>query len=87
MLRQAHCCRAVVRKRGNTHWARYMPPGRAVLATQFEMQVSQLQLTPGTYASSRELRAWCERNRNRRYVPEWLLGGWGIIVDLNFSAA
>jgi len=43
------------------------------------------QLTAGTYTSSRQLRAWCERNRNRCYVPEWLLGEWGITVDFNFS--
>ena len=37
------------------------------------------------YTSSRELRAWCEQNKNRVYIPEWLLGEWGINVDLNFS--
>ena len=39
-----------------------MPPVPA-LATQFEMQVRQLQLTARMYTSSRELRAWCEENR------------------------
>lgn len=62
-----------------------MPPLLA-LPTEFEVRVRQLQLTAGMYASSRELRAWCERNRNRCYVPEWLLGEWGITVDLNFGA-
>jgi hypothetical protein len=34
------------------------------------------------YAASRGLRLWwCERNRNRVYVPEWLLEEWGIAVD------
>jgi hypothetical protein len=37
------------------------------------------------YASSRELRLWCERNRNRVYVPEWLLQEWGIAVDEVFD--
>jgi hypothetical protein len=50
------------------------------------MRVRQLQLTPGMYLSSRALRAWCEQNRNRRYVPEWLLEEWGITVDPTFSA-
>jgi len=39
------------------------------------------------YISSRELRAWCEQNRNRRYVPELLLKAWGITVDASFSDA
>jgi len=39
------------------------------------------------YIFSIELRAWCEQNRNRLYVPEWLLEEWGITVDPTFSAA
>jgi hypothetical protein len=39
------------------------------------------------YTSSAELRAWCEQNRNRVYIPEWLLKESGITVDPNFSAA
>jgi len=31
--------------------------------------------------------AWCEHNRNRRYVPEWLLKEWSITVDPTFSDA
>ena len=63
-----------------------MPPVPA-LATEFELRARQLQLTAEMYTSSRELRAWCERNRNRCYVPEWLLREWGITVDPNFKAA
>jgi hypothetical protein len=48
------------------------------------MRVKQLQLTKAMYTSSRELRAWCEQNRNRVYIPEWLLEELGITVDLNF---
>jgi len=25
------------------------------------------------------LRNWCERNKNRCYIPEWLLEEWGIL--------
>jgi hypothetical protein len=39
------------------------------------------------YTSSADLRAWCEQNRNRVYIPEWLLKELGITVDPNFSAA
>src|SRR6202140_1144082 len=62
------------------------PPAHA-LPTEFELQVRQMQLTARTYTSSLELRAWCEQNRNRLYVPEWLLEEWGITVDPTFSAA
>ena len=77
---------ATIRKRGNPNWGRPIPPAPA-LATEFELRVRQLQLTAQTYTSSRELRAWCEQNRNRVYIPEWLLKEWGITVDPNFSAA
>ncbi len=51
------------------------------------MQVRQLQLTPETYVFSDRLRSWCERNRNRFYIPEWLLDAWDIRVDPYFSGA
>jgi hypothetical protein len=73
------------RKRGNPNWGRPIAPSLA-LPTEFEMRVRQLQLTTETYTYSRDLRAWCEQNRNRLYVPEWLLEEWGITVDLNFGA-
>jgi hypothetical protein len=77
---------ALRRKRGNPNWGRPTPPAPA-LPTEFELRARQLQLTPKVYASSRELRIWCEQNRNRCYVPEWLLKEWGITVDLGFSDA
>jgi len=51
------------------------------------MQVRQLRLTVETYAFSAELRTWCERNRNRFYIPEWLLDEWGFRVDANLSGS
>src|SRR5439155_26152236 len=65
-------------------WGRPIPPAPA-LATEFELRVRKLQLTPEMYISSVELRIWCEHNRNRLYIPEWLLGEWGITVDSTFS--
>ena len=76
---------AVKRKRGNPNWGRPIQLVPA-LPTEFELRASQLHLTAGTYTSSRELRAWCEQNRNRCYVPEWLLKEWGMTVDLYFDA-
>ena len=77
---------ALSRKRGNPNWGRPIPPAPG-LPTEFEQRVRQLQLTAELYISSRELRAWCEQNRNRRYVPELLLKAWGITVDSSFSDA
>ena len=76
---------ALARKRGNPNWGRPIPSGPAV-ATEFELRVNQLQLTAEMYTSSAELRAWCERNRNRCYVPEWLLKEWDITVDPSSAA-
>jgi len=76
----------MARPRGNPNWGRPMLPA-SVLCTEFEMQVRQLRLTIETYAFSAELRTWCERNRNRFYIPEWLLDEWGFRVDANLSGS
>jgi len=70
---------AVPRRRGNPNWGRPDRPVPAI-ATEFEKQVQQLGLTKKTCADSAQLRNWCERNRNRCYIPEWLLATWGIDV-------
>ena len=76
----------MIRKRGNPNWGRPIPPASA-LGTEFEMQVRQLHLTPEQYVVSAELRGWCEQNRNRFYIPEWLLDEWEIRVDADLSGA
>lgn len=58
-----------------------------VLPTEFEMQVKRLRLTVETHVSSAELRSWCQQNRNRLYIPEWLLKEWKITVDPYISDA
>jgi hypothetical protein len=70
----------MTRKCRNPNWGRPIPPAPA-LPTEFEQRVSHLGLTAEMYASSALLRAWCEQNRNRRYVPEWLLKELCIPVD------
>jgi hypothetical protein len=75
----------MTRKRGNRNWGRLMPP--SAFATEFELQVKQLDLTAEMYTSSTALRVWCERNKNRVYIPEWLLEEWRISVDPNRSDA
>jgi len=49
------------------------------------MQARRLRLTQEMYASSRELRVWCEFNKNRIYVPEWLLQEWRMTVEFTHS--
>ena len=55
-----------------------VPPA---LPTAFEIRASELSLTAETYFESLELRRWCHDNRNKSYIPEWLLKAWGISVS------
>jgi hypothetical protein len=72
------------RKRGNPNWGKLIKPLPAV-PTAFEEQVQQLGLEEQTCATSETLKQWCGRNKDRRYIPEWLLKRWGISVDPNVS--
>jgi len=74
----------MTRKPGNPNWS----SGRsaqvpAPAPTAFELQAQRLGLTEEGYESSHHLRRWCEYNRDRCYVPEWLLKKWGMPVDPN----
>jgi hypothetical protein len=71
-------------KRGNPDWGKAGPFPRA-LPTEFEVQVRQLGLTKPMYVRSAELRRWCQQNRNRVYIPEWLLEAWGMVVDIHYG--
>jgi hypothetical protein len=73
-------------KRGNPAWSSGRPAKiPASVPTEFELQVQRLGLTEEGYASSDHLRRWCEFNRHRCYVPEWLLKTWGMAVDPNVA--
>ena len=76
----------VPRKRGNPNWGKPIAASPA-LATQFEMHVRHLRLPPEMYVHSAELRSWCQQNRNRCYIPEWLLNAWDILVESDLSGA
>jgi hypothetical protein len=84
-MAQSFVQRETRRRRGNPNWGRSALPIPAG-PTEFDMQVKKLGLTMQTYADSAQLRSWCENNKNRFYVPEWLLDSLGIVVDPNFSA-
>jgi len=73
-----------MRQRGNPNWCRgtiLIPSG----PTEFELIVKRLRLTQDLYTSSPELKRWCESNRNRCYVPEWLLKEWKLEVELHYG--
>jgi hypothetical protein len=57
----------------------------AASPTEFELQARRLGLTEEGYVSSDQLRRWCEHNRDRCYIPEWLLKRWGMPVDPNVA--
>jgi hypothetical protein len=70
----------MTRKPWNSNWG-YPNHAYPAVATAFELQVRQLQLTMEMYASSAALRIWCEQNKNRCYIPEWLLAEWRMSVN------
>src|SRR5262249_37373944 len=71
-------------RRGNPNWGRPLPPVPAS-PTEFENMVRRLKLMPEMYATSHELRRWCHLNRNRCYVPEWLLQEWRMNVEIGYG--
>jgi len=71
-------------KRGNPNWGKPLSPIPAV-PSAFERQVARLGLVQSQYVTSPALRRWCDINRNRVYVPEWLLREWGMQVDVTVS--
>jgi hypothetical protein len=74
-------------KRGNTNWGRPAPPSQTHGVENicaFDKLAEKLQLQPEQYEQSSALRAWVKSNRNRRYVPEWLLLAWNLDVDSQF---
>jgi len=73
-------------RRGNPNWGKPLPFSPA-LPTEFERLVRHLRLKPESYASSQELRAWCMKNRNHCYIPEWLLDAWNIPVNPDVTTA
>jgi hypothetical protein len=74
------------RPRGNPNWGKPLPAVPS-LPTEFETEVERLRLRSTQYVASAELKRWCGHNRNRVYVPEWLLKEWGMLVETNFSGA
>lgn len=51
--------------------------------TAFELLVADLKLSEDEYAGSMAVQIWVKRNRNHRYVPEFLLHAFGLEVNVN----
>jgi len=76
----------IVTKPGNPGWSSGKPMAVPASApTEFERQAKRLGLSEDGYATSDQLRRWCEHNRDRCYIPEWLLKRWGMPVDPNVT--
>jgi hypothetical protein len=50
--------------------------------TSFEQIVKELNISPGQYRSSPELKEWVRRYKDERYVPPELLKAFGFRVDV-----
>ena len=69
-------------KRGNPNWASgKVADVTPAIPTEFETVARGLKLDQKGYVNSERLREWCALNRNRRYVPEWLLEAWEMRVN------
>jgi hypothetical protein len=83
------CRRATDAVRSVALYLRIALVGRSLVVdqagmTEFEDQCARLELkTRIDIVMSRQLREWVLKNRNRRWVPEWLLNQWAIEVDVN----
>jgi hypothetical protein len=69
------------RRHRNTGWTSGLAVVPPDTPPAFERFALELGLTAPTYVESGELRRWCQDNRNKYYIPEWLLKTWGIAVS------
>jgi hypothetical protein len=76
------------RRRGNPNWGQGKPAQPIpAFATEFERKLKELGLTHETCVSSVQLRTWCIHNKDKRYIPEWLLKALQMQVDPDVSSA
>jgi len=52
------------------------------IPNSFEQIVKELNISPGEYRSSSELKEWVRRYKDERYVPPELLEAFGFRVDV-----
>lgn len=61
-------------------------PAPSAAASEFERVMFELGLTLETCVDSLELKEWCLRNKDRKFIPEWLLKHWQMPVDPNLAS-
>ena len=64
-------------RRGNPNWGKGCV-NLPYVQDEFSKLVERLGLEPHELENSAKLRAWAEKNRTQRYVPETLLVAWGL---------
>ena len=69
-------------RRGNPNWGKPELLGLVTPAiTEFAQIVREFDLQPDQYVHSSRLREWASRNKNSKYIPEFLLEAWGFEIQ------
>ncbi len=69
-------------RRGNPNWGKPELLGLVTPAiTEFARIVREFDLKPDQYVHSSRLREWANRNKNSKYIPEFLLEAWGFEIQ------
>jgi hypothetical protein len=72
------------KRRGNPNWGKRdatLRYSHEVEITEFESMVTKFGLTADQIIRSTRLREWAKKNKNNKYVPEYLLEAWRLKVD------
>ena len=73
--------RCIVRRPVNRNFTKPGSIRPVTSPSSFEQLVKELDISPGEYRSSPELKEWVRRNKDERYVPPELLKAFGFEVD------
>jgi len=72
----------MTKRHGNPNWGKLVPLGTVTpLVTEFAQIVREFDLQPDQYIYSNRLREWANRNKNTKYIPEFLLEAWGFEIQ------
>jgi hypothetical protein len=67
--------------KGNPNWGKPCAD-IPITPTSFEEMVGRLKLSEKEYRSSIPLREWAQKNKDSKYVPQYLLEAWGFVAKL-----
>jgi hypothetical protein len=70
-----------LQNKGHRNWGK---PSEDIPNTpsSFEQMVRQLKLSEKEYRSSTPLKAWAQKHKDNKYVPQDLLEAWGFAAKL-----